>query len=104
VRPVRRELVERIALIAVALVAIAAIVARHQGSPAGRQFAQVIAFGADGDLDEAGAAQDQNLADEEKAAGQMWAQHHRAAGSAGCPDYSPSFVRGCLGAMGTPGR
>jgi len=104
VRPVRRELVERIAVIAVALLAIAALVARHEGSPAGRQFAQVIAFGADGDLDEAGAAEDQNLADDEKAAGEMWAQQHRGAGAAGCPAYSPAFQRGCLEAMRAPRR
>jgi len=105
----RRELVERIALIAAVLLAIAALVARHQGSPGGRQFAGAIAAGAvaagagagggDGDLDEEGGAEDQNLSDEEALAGQLWARNHRGAGAATCPAYSPAFVRGCRGAM-----
>jgi hypothetical protein len=91
-----------ILIAALAFVAIVTRMTRQNG--AGRHFARAIAAGeAQGIIDEEGAAEDQNLADDERAAGELWAQHHRAASSAGCPGYSPAFLQGCLEAMKAPG-
>jgi hypothetical protein len=89
-------------VILAAVLAMAAITARmvHRSEVPGRVAARVIASGearhrALTDED----AGDQNLSDDEGAAGQLWADHHKGAGSGACPDYSPAFRRGCIGRM-----
>jgi len=44
-------------------------------------------------------AEDRDRTDDEAAAGEVWADHHKGEGSGACPDYSPAFRRGCVDRM-----
>lgn len=100
-----RPAVRRAVTIVVAILAMVAVVTRmvHRTEP-GHRFAQAIAHGAataNAHTDDE--AEDQNLTDDETAAGAVWAEHHPLAGSGACPDYSPAFRRGCVDRMNDAG-
>lgn len=98
----RKSLLWRSLTILGAILAMVAIMARmvHRTEHPGRSTAQIIAIGKERHRaltdDDAG---DQNLTDDEGAAGEVWADHHSGAGSGACPDYTPAFRRGCLDRM-----
>jgi hypothetical protein len=81
---------------------MAAIIIRmvHRTETPGAQAARAIASGEARQPaltdDDAG---DQDLADDEAAAGAVWADHHKGEGSGACPGYTPPFKRGCAGRM-----
>jgi hypothetical protein len=46
-------------------------------------------------------AEDQNLQQDEEAAGAMWARAHPTSGAADCPGRPATFHRGCITAIGS---
>jgi len=93
----RKGLLTRSLVILAAILAMVAVVARvvRRAEP-GHRYAEVIAHGAatvrtviSDD------AEDQNLFDDERAAGVMWAQHNHPIKFADCPRYSLAFRQGC---------
>jgi hypothetical protein len=104
VRIERRDLLGRSLIILAAILAMVAILARmlHRANP-GRPYAQAVANGAAVARtltdDDAG---DQNLRDDEVAAGAMWARQNHPASAADCPRYSVAFRKGCADQIATP--
>ena len=102
--------IERKGLLARSLVILAAILAMvavvtcmvHRAEP-GHRFAQAIVRGAAPANTVADDAEDQNLSDDEAAAGELWAEHNPWAGFGDCPNYSPAFKRGCIDRLNDPG-
>lgn len=98
--PLARALV----VLAAILTMVAVVTRMVHRTEAGHRFAQAIVRGTapantirDDDLE------DQNLVDDEAAAGEVWAERHPWAGSGDCPDYSPTFRRGCRDRFNDPG-
>lgn len=101
----RKGLLARSLVILAATLAMVAVVTRmvHRTEP-GHRFAEAVAHGsAAANIVTDDDAEDRNLADDEKAAGEMWAEHHLWAGSGDCPRYSPAFRRGCIERLNDPG-
>ncbi len=93
----RNGLLARSLVILAAILAMAAVVTRlvHRAEP-GRRFAQVIAHSAaTARTVISDDAEDQNLSDDEMAAGEMWPQHNHPINTADCPRYSLAFRQGC---------
>jgi hypothetical protein len=89
----RKVLVGRSVVI---LAMVAVFVRMVRRSEPGHRYAQVIAHSAATARTVIGDdAEDQNLLDDEMAAGVMWAQHNRPTSAAGCPRYSLAFRQGC---------
>jgi len=84
---------------------MAAIITRvaHRTEAPGADVAQSIAAGQAHAqaLTEEG-AEDRDLSDDETAAGEVWADHHKGEGSGACPTYSPAFRQGCVDRMNEP--
>jgi hypothetical protein len=100
--PASRTLLARWLTILGCLLAMAAVIVRmaHRAETPGAQAARAIASGEARHAaltdDDAG---DQDLSDDEAAAGEAWADHHKGAGPDACPDYSSAFRKGCLDRM-----
>lgn len=100
--PARRVVLARWLTIVACLLAMAVVIIRmvHRTEAPGAQAARAIVSGETHrpalTVDDAG---DQDLADDEAAAGEVWADHHKGEGSGACPNYSPAFRRGCADRM-----
>lgn len=98
----RKGPLARYLTILAAVLAMVAIVARMErrtdnlGARAAQAITQSAVTAHYADPDD---AEDQSLAEDEAAAGEMWADHHKNVGSGACPDYSAAFWRGCTGGM-----
>ena len=93
----RKSLVARCLVILAAILAMVAVVTRmvHRAEP-GRRYAAVIAHSAATARTVIGDdAEDQNLLDDEMAAGVIWAQQNHPISAADCPRYSLAFRQGC---------
>lgn len=93
----RRGLLARCLVIAAVILAMVAVVTRmaHRVAPS-RHYAQAIARGVVAAPPvTADDAEDQNLVDDELAAGELWAQHNYPARLTDCPLYSAAFRKGC---------
>jgi hypothetical protein len=85
-------------IVALAVIAILARGAFQQQRSTGYREGRAVAVGYDrADYLNPGAADDAQLADDEAAAGAMWAKAHEPGRVSECPTYSAAFRKGCAG-------
>jgi hypothetical protein len=91
----------RRALLVIVALALIAVLARdlfqRQRASGYREGRAVAAGYARAAALDASAAEDAQLANDETAAGAMWAKDHALERASECPDYSAAFRRGCIG-------
>ena len=84
-----------IVVLALALIAVLGRDLFQRQRSAGYRAGQVAAAGYTRARDLDTDAEDAQLADDEEAAGAMWARAHKPARATQCPTYSGAFHRGC---------
>jgi hypothetical protein len=83
-------------ILALAVIAVLARGVFSQQRSAGYREGRAAAAGyTRADLGDEASADDSQLSGDEAAAGGMWAKAHRLDRASQCPNYSPSFRRGC---------